>query len=637
MGNKLFSVVTMMLLYVSVIAQKTGGDDIFLVKPYLQYSTKNSIRILWETKFPTESEIRYGKAPVKGPKGIELDQISRIQGKRVFHELELKNLEEETNYFWKVTCKTPDGTSHESQLYTFKSSVKDSSAYMFALIGDAQRNKKTPWAWDSIAAAVWKERPSFVINAGDLVDWGHNKEEWVNEFLGPGHKLMSRVPMYTVLGNHEGDADYYYQYMANPEPEYRYTFKYGNAAFFMVDSNRDLSEGSDQFNWLEQELAKSTSKWKIVVHHHPPYSSESDDHGKTFNGDISTMGHIQVRDLPKLYDKYGVDFCLFGHTHVYERTWPLKDNRINQREGTIYINSGGAGGILETFAPTRNWFTQELREGHHYCTFAVFDNDIVFKAIDHEGRLFDTFQLNKQRDKDLIAVVQPPAPIIRSDKFMFHDKTVLEMEKGLGKLTVRYTLDGSEPTVSSPVYNGPFTITNSTTIIAKSYTEDQRASRTVTKEFTKVRPLPSKKIKGSKPGLRFQLYTGDWTGNMDGFFAEKNKKTEGLLQILDISDINSQEEYWGLHINGHLKISRTGTYTFYGYGSRGLSIEIDGRPIIRREHEQQQVVQLVLEKGYHELSIKSVQTNWRKAFGFGYWDEIMGRTPIPPFDLGHKD
>ncbi|MEL6483729.1 MAG: hypothetical protein AAFP96_02645, partial [Bacteroidota bacterium] len=65
MGNKLFSVVTMMLLYVSVIAQKTGGDDIFLVKPYLQYSTKNSIRILWETKFPTESEIRYGKAPVK--------------------------------------------------------------------------------------------------------------------------------------------------------------------------------------------------------------------------------------------------------------------------------------------------------------------------------------------------------------------------------------------------------------------------------------------------------------------------------------------------------------------------------------------------------------------------------------------
>lgn len=50
--------------------------------------------------------------------------------------------------------------------------------------------------------------------------------------------------------------------------------------------------------------------------------------------------------------------------------------------------------------------------------------------------------------------------------------------------TVRYTTNGSEPTSSSTVYNGPFTISNSTTVKAKAF-KGNSSSETVSKEFIK--------------------------------------------------------------------------------------------------------------------------------------------------------
>lgn len=630
MKNAVFFLI--MIPFVGLNAQQ--NEALFLIKPYLQYSTKTSIRILWETKEEASSTVEYGEAVI-GAKSPQLHQKVSLAGNRVMHEVELKRLKPETNYFWKIVSQTTSGKTIESEVYTFKSVVNDSTAFLFALVGDAQINRRTPWAWDSISTQVWQERPHFVVLAGDLVDWGHNKREWVEEFLGPGHDLMSRVPVYSVLGNHEGDADYYYQYMANPKPEYCYTFRYGNADFFMIDTNRDLSEGSDQYNWLEQQLARSNATWKIVVHHHPPYSSESDDHGNTFKGARSTLGHSQARDLPKLFDRFGVDFSLFGHTHVYERTWPLKNNRIHQREGTIYINSGGAGGGLETLAPTRNWFTLEIQEGHHYCTFAIYDKTLLFKAVDHQGRIFDAFQLNKDTDRDEVAIVQPPAPIIDSDRFVFSEQTEVKLEAGLNNLQLYYSLDGSEPSTQSTPYTSPIAIKESTVFKARAFNEQGNASRVVTKSFEKVIAFPPTPLGETQKGLSYKLYTGDWRDKENVFFNKENLAQEGVLNRLNLEPIKVEDEYWAITIDGYFQVPESDTYTFYAFGSRGLSVVIDGQDIMEEEHEQQQVFQLALKAGWHKLEVISFQRKWRKAFGFGFWDELDGRIPIAPFHLKH--
>ncbi|MBK8654535.1 MAG: metallophosphoesterase [Haliscomenobacter sp.] len=70
-----------------------------------------------------------------------------------------------------------------------------------------------------------------MVHAGDVVDQGLDKNDWLDNFFPNGHILTSRIPMYTVLGNHEQDSPFYYQYMVAPAPEYYYTFTYGNAQF----------------------------------------------------------------------------------------------------------------------------------------------------------------------------------------------------------------------------------------------------------------------------------------------------------------------------------------------------------------------------------------------------------------------
>lgn len=629
-----FIIVFTLIVYQLSLAQQPAPamEPGFVVLPYMQWSTKNSMTILWETEEPANSTVEYGEAQLNASEP-NLSQQKTLDGYRLMHEVELTDLKTETNYFWRVVTKTQSGKTYVSATYSFKTAVQDSTAYMFALIGDTQRNDETPWAWSVISKQIWRKRPNFVVLAGDLVDWGPRKEDWTEHFFPGGQALMARVPMYTVLGNHEGDADFYYQYMVNPKPEYYYSFKYGNAEFFMIDSNRDLSEGSEQYDWLDQALAKSTATWKIAIHHHPPYSSDSDDHGDTYKG-LSTLG-TDARNLVPLYDKYNLDFCLFGHTHLYERSWPLKNDRINQKDGTIYINSGGAGGYTEAFAPTRSWFTLEQREGHHFCTFSVFDHTIVFKAIDYEGRVFDAFELKKEKENK-VAIVQPPVPLIQSDKFVFENSTEVTLEPGLNNLNIYYTLDGTEPTTRSTKYIGPFQLEKSATLNARSFSKDGKAGRVGTRVFEKMSPLKATQAGNKMPGFAYRYYEGNWKADKENFFNTNNLKDQGVLTSLNFRNFNPNNvPLWGVEVEGYFEVKSTDTYTFYAVDSRGLEIYLNDQLLFSSNDEQQVNKSLVLEKGLHKIYIKSYQQHHRSSFGFGFYHPDMGRMPIKATQVWH--
>lgn len=361
----------------------------FVVKPYLQFGQSTSMKIMCETSAAAKMMVEYAERQ-------PLTNKAETASSALIHELKLENLKPYSIYFYRVTCTDEKGNMARSDVFSFQTAPDAKKPWAFGILGDTQRN---PEVTRKCAEGIFALRPNFMLHCGDVVDDGFAKHQWVNELFEPCSRLFAYVPAFPVIGNHEKNSHWYYDYFSLPDPEYFYTFKYANAEFFMIDSNKDCRKGSDQYKRLEKALAASKATWKFSAHHHPAFSSDEDDYGDHWRGkkdkDFS-YGHEELRDLVALYEKYGVDINFTGHVHSYERTWPIWQMAINQKKGVRYVVSGGGGGGLEQAAPQRSWFTLHVARGHHYCFAAVQDKTIVFKAYDMDGRLFDSFELTKE-------------------------------------------------------------------------------------------------------------------------------------------------------------------------------------------------------------------------------------------------
>jgi len=368
----------------------------FLIKPYLQFATKDSIKVMCEVNRPAKISVKYGET------SSFTDTVVAVSEDRLLHTASLNNLKPEMGYYYQVIVEE-EGQADiiRTDVSSFQTASLPSTPFAFAVMGDTQGN---PAVNGKLSQYAWALRPNFLVIPGDLVDDGPIKNQWVNEFFASMNPLMSRVPFYPVLGNHERNADYYYRYMDLPPPEYYYSFQYGNAKFFMMDSNKKVDPESEQYRWLEKELLALEQKekqgtsdvvWKFVSYHHPSYSSDEDDYGNLWKGK-STWGDTRIRPLTKLFDRYGIDVVWNGHIHSYERTWPIVDGTTTETKGTIYMITGGGGGGLEQAGPIRPPFQNNVKHGHHFVYVAVNGRTLELKSYDLDGRLFDTVTLRKQ-------------------------------------------------------------------------------------------------------------------------------------------------------------------------------------------------------------------------------------------------
>lgn len=369
----------------------------FSAGPYLHLVTPNSINLTWETdRKVSKAIIEYGeKLPLTQEVQVPAPGAPEVESTHFIQTYTLDGLKAATPYFYNIKLTDDSGATIESGVLTFATADSTANPFSFAILGDTEAR---PHVNHQVARLIWDERPNFIINLGDLTDGGKepHKFEWNQEYFTGMTALTSRIPVFPVAGNGEGDLYWYKRYHQLPDPEGYYTFTYGDAQFFMLDSNQkdQFDEGGEQYQWLEEQLKASTATWKFVAHHHAPYSSDENDYGDSWK-EASNLGDLRIRKIVPLYEKYGVDIVFFGHLHTYQRTLPILEQAIDQRNGVIYLQGGGGGGNLEDFTPTRSWFSAKTYRGHHYFTINIVGEELHMKMFDTEGRMRDFVTIEK--------------------------------------------------------------------------------------------------------------------------------------------------------------------------------------------------------------------------------------------------
>jgi 3',5'-cyclic AMP phosphodiesterase CpdA len=210
---------------------------------------------------------------------------------------------------------------------------------------------------------------------------------------------------FPVLGNHDyhGNAQAQLDYSkisrrwVLPARYHTFTQKVGegvSARFILIDTSPfvekyhkeakkygDLTQQDTarQWFWLDSVLAASTEQWKIVVGHHPVFSS-SPKHGD--------QPELQRR-LKPLLEKYGVNLYLCGHDH---------DLQHNQPEGSkvAYILSGAGSEIRPS---SRNQHTKFVISAGGFVAISLQTTYGEAFFITADGKIPYRFKFEPQKAK----------------------------------------------------------------------------------------------------------------------------------------------------------------------------------------------------------------------------------------------
>jgi hypothetical protein len=351
-------------------------DRGFVRTPYLQRVQSDEITVMWETSTPAIGYVEFGAGELLERVATSPRTASTLQ------QVVLTGLEPDTRYYYRVHSVALEDAGGEpstvsSPIFHFRTGLGPGTPFTFMLYGDNRTGHRTHTRLiERMQADANEADARFFLNTGDLTTHGSWWDQWQTEFFRPALPMMAYFPLYAVLGNHEGNHETYYEYLEHPGNESWYSFEYGDAEFFALNTSARFEPGSAQHTWLEQALAASDATWKIAFFHHPPFSCVPS----------RKPGNRNVVDyLVPLFEQYGVDLVLLGHDHLYGRSVPVN--------GVIYVISGGGGAA--TYPAEPDAVNEICVRVHHYCILRVSDATLELEAITLEGELLDQLVLER--------------------------------------------------------------------------------------------------------------------------------------------------------------------------------------------------------------------------------------------------
>lgn len=347
--------------------------------PQLALAGTTSMTIAWQSRVETLGLIEV--SPLNG--GEPPRQISD-PAPVIEHVLEITDLEPGSEYTYSVWH---DGVI-ASTGHRFTTASDDLQARIrFGIFGDSGVGSPLQYL---VADRVLSAHCDLVLITGDIL--------YTDVFRGyfqPYKSLIDHIPFYPVLGNHDfGGAFLNFVYLPVNNvtgTEEFFSFDRGNVHVIAIDSNQSTNAVGTQYKWLENDLANTDAQWIFAYFHFPFYS---------------TLGRAsrQLRDdVRPLFDLYNVDIAFAGHDHNYQRTFPMCEDSVVDREsepdyvdpsGTIYIVTGGGGQRLYRLGESLESTAHQVMV-HHFTQVDVQGSHVTVAAVAADGSVADRITITK--------------------------------------------------------------------------------------------------------------------------------------------------------------------------------------------------------------------------------------------------
>ncbi len=203
---------------------------------------------------------------------------------------------------------------------------------------------------------------------------------------------------------------------------------------------------------------------------------------------------------------------------------------------------------------------------------------------------------------------------------------------------IRYTLDGSNPGPSSPVYAGPVTLKRTTTLKARAYSKEIPETNLFAMTFTRLEPVAPVANPGALvPGIRCDLYTGSWDALPD-FTKLTPVKSEVATTIAFPRGVPADR--FGLRFTGFIDIPKDGAYTFYSASDDGSRIYIGDRLVVDNDglHGPDEVSGgIALLAGKHPITVVFFEKDGGEALTVQYDGPGIVKQAIPAERLFVKE
>jgi len=228
-------------------------------------------------------------------------------------------------------------------------------------------------------------------------------------------------------------------------------------------------------------------------------------------------------------------------------------------------------------------------------------------------------------------------PRILADKTEWTDNVLVRLDSPFEARAIRYTLDGSEPTADSPLFENAFELREDTVVKARLFwDEGRRMGETATATFTRTPPKPAVEVSQVVPGLTCRYYeqhvqqvpdfptmTPVWTRTADAFDLPEG-----------IRDIHSALEF-----EGYIAVPRDGRYTFQTQSDDGTLLWVGDTLVVDNDGVHWSSVEkgsISLAAGLHPIRLGYFQEHNVKELLVSWQGPGLDWEPIPPEALFHK-